>query len=683
MNGPLRDSTPRQTRRRLTPGVLGGFAVVVGVLVASHFVASTNLRTVYESTERVAHTFQVKADLDQLMATLIDAETGQRGFIITGDASYLVLYERARPQIAAQVADLQMLTTDNGDDQQADLDRMAAMARRRLARLAEGITRRQNGGFAAAQDAIADGEGKGLMGEIRALVARMEAREDARLAARTAQADQSVRVALVTRDVTSGVAVAAVILLFLGIRRFAAERWRAAETAENLKVTLASIGDAVMTTDAEARVTRVNVAAQSLTGWSETEAIGKPFSEVFVIVSEESREASLDPVTCVLREGHIVGLANHTLLVTKDGREIPIDDSAAPIRTQSGELAGAVVVFRDITERRGVEREREALLERARAAQAEIERASALKDQFLAVLSHELRTPLSAVLGYANLLSQGALPPERATHAVHAIVRNAQAQSRLIESLLDLSRVMAGKLEIDLQRVDVAKVVDAAVDVVRPQADAKRIRIDVDMPRLVTVVGDSGRLQQVLWNLLSNAVKFTPAHGRIRVRVSEQQATVQIEVTDTGQGISTEFLAHVFDRFKQADGRSRTGLGLGLAVVKELVQAHGGTVVARSDGDGRGSTFVVTLPASLPSQQEANLVHDRGPVAEAAQPLLNLEIVVVDDDADLRELLSLLLGSKGARVRTVGSAAAAMDALAQHPTDVLLADVLMPDEDGY
>jgi signal transduction histidine kinase/CheY-like chemotaxis protein len=388
-------------------------------------------------------------------------------------------------------------------------------------------------------------------------------------------------------------------------------------------------------------------------------------------------------VTCVLREGHIVGLANHTLLVTKDGREIPIDDSAAPIRTQSGELAGAVVVFRDITERRGVEREREALLERARAAQAEIERASALKDQFLAVLSHELRTPLSAVLGYANLLSQGALPPERATHAVHAIVRNAQAQSRLIESLLDLSRVMAGKLEIDLQRVDVAKVVDAAVDVVRPQADAKRIRIDVDMPRLVTVVGDSGRLQQVLWNLLSNAVKFTPAHGRIRVRVSEQQATVQIEVTDTGQGISTEFLTHVFDRFKQADGRSRTGLGLGLAVVKELVQAHGGTVVARSDGDGRGSTFVVTLPASLPSQQEANLVHDRGPVAEAAQPLLNLEIVVVDDDADLRELLSLLLGSKGARVRTVGSAAAAMDALAQHPTDVLLADVLMPDEDGY
>jgi CheY-like chemotaxis protein/anti-sigma regulatory factor (Ser/Thr protein kinase) len=346
-------------------------------------------------------------------------------------------------------------------------------------------------------------------------------------------------------------------------------------------------------------------------------------------------------------------------------------------------LAGAVVVFRDITERRGVEREREALLERARAAQAEIERASALKDQFLAVLSHELRTPLSAVLGYANLLSQGALPPERATHAVHAIVRNAQAQSRLIESLLDLSRVMAGKLEIDLQRVDVAKVVDAAVDVVRPQADAKDISIDVEMPRLVTVVGDGGRLQQVLWNLLSNAVKFTPAHGRIHVRVSRQSSTVQIEVIDTGQGISSEFLPHVFDRFKQADSRSPTGLGLGLAVVKELVQAHGGTVVASSDGDGRGSTFVVTLPESLPRQQDANLVQDVNAMAEAARPLLNLEILVVDDDADLRELLSLLLGSKGARVRTVGSAAAAMDALAQHPTDVLLADVLMPDEDGY
>ena len=511
------------------------------------------------------------------------------------------------------------------------------------------------------------------------------------------------------------------------------------ESAERLRITIASIGDAVAASDERGRITQLNPVAERLTGWREAEALGRMFAEVLVLVNEETRTAVPNPVERVLREGVVVGLANHTLLIARDGRELPIDDSAAPVRDEAGHLLGAVMVFRDITERRQVEREREVreriaqelaaivessddaivgkdlngvitawngaaeqmygyaaheaigrsirlivpedrwreedeilerinrgerlnhfetvrcrkdggtvavsltvspirdakgalvgasktardisarkeveearatLLAREHAARVELERASRMKDEFLAVLSHELRTPLNAVLGYASLLATGSLPRERTAHALKAIQRNAQAQSRLIESLLDLSRITAGKLELDLRRIDARKLVESAVDVVRPDADAKGIALEVEGPSLeVPLVGDGGRLQQVLWNLLSNAVKFTPTGEQIRVRLTTLGSDVRIDVEDTGQGIEMDFLPYVFDRFKQGDGRqdgSSTGLGLGLALVREMVQAHGGTVLAESAGQGRGSTFTVTLP----SRQHASTTAD-------------------------------------------------------------------------
>jgi CheY-like chemotaxis protein len=338
----------------------------------------------------------------------------------------------------------------------------------------------------------------------------------------------------------------------------------------------------------------------------------------------------------------------------------------------------------NITERKQVEEERAQLLAREQTARADIERASRLKDDFLAVLSHELRTPLNAVLGYAHLLSSDLLPADRTKHAFAAIQRNAQAQARLVESLLDLSRIMAGKLELDLQDLDVLKLVESAVDVIRPEAEAKGIAIDVVVPAPApTLTGDGGRLQQVLWNLLSNATKFTPRGGRIGIQVLRQDSEISIQIRDTGQDIKSEFLPYVFDRFKQADGhngQSPSGLGLGLALVREMVNAHGGTVVADSQGDGHGSTFTVRLPVStVTTSQSAHAA--RSDVRVTSLP--GLDILVVDDDGDVRDLLALLLESRGAAVRTASSSTEALEAIVGGRPDVLLADLGMPDEDGY
>ena len=285
-----------------------------------------------------------------------------------------------------------------------------------------------------------------------------------------------------------------------------------------------------------------------------------------------------------------------------DGRRVTMIGGAMPLLDAAGQVRGVVSSFSDITDRKRLEKQRAELLAREQAARADVDRANHLKDEFLAVLSHELRTPLNAVLGYAHLLVAGALPADRARHALDAIQRNAQAQARLVESLLDLSRVMSGKLELELQKLELRKLVDAAMDVVRPEAEAKGLQLDVVLPENdVTLYGDGGRLDQVLWNLLSNAIKFTPPGGRIGVKAAAGDGEVTLQITDTGDGISPTFLPHVFDRFKQADNRrSLTGLGLGLALVREMIHAHGGRVLAESPGEGRGSTFTITLPLSGP-----------------------------------------------------------------------------------
>jgi PAS domain S-box-containing protein len=341
---------------------------------------------------------------------------------------------------------------------------------------------------------------------------------------------------------------------------------------------------------------------EALTGWKQTEAVGRPIDEVLTLLNEQSRDRVDNPVESVLRTGVISHLANHTILVPRSGREIPIDDSAAPIKTPDGRITGVVMVFRDITEQRRAEAERAILLERANDARAEAERANRAKDEFLAMLSHELRTPLGSIVGWSQVLKSGDLPPEKAQYALQAIIRGAETETHLVDSLLDLSRIKSGKIHLDLKHVELSQIVAAAVDTVQHAAQAKRIALElsrVPSPAIL-VNGDADRLQQIMWNLLSNAIKFTPENGRIQIRLSCAAANAVIEVCDNGRGIRADFLSRIFDRFTQdynGGPERHAGLGLGLAIVRGLVEAHHGTIDVASAGEGLGSTFIVSLPA--------------------------------------------------------------------------------------
>jgi PAS domain S-box-containing protein len=348
----------------------------------------------------------------------------------------------------------------------------------------------------------------------------------------------------------------------------------------------------------------------------------------------------------------------------RDRGRIVLDDDGTPVAA-----TGAVM---DVTERREQEEHNEALLR-------ELERANRVKDEFLATLSHELRTPLNAVLGWTRMLRRGAVSPDRTPSILETIERNASAQMQLVEELLDLSAMAAGGLRLSITRVNLKEVISGAVETVRPAAEAKTLALSVTVSdRLDEIAGDPARLRQVLWNLLANAVKFTPAGGAIDVRVADGPSDVEIIVTDSGPGIPPDFLPHVFEPFRQGDDsatRTVGGLGLGLAIVRHIVEAHGGVVTAHSDGDGRGATFVVRLPTGrVPRNAETR---------SGAGSLRGRRVLAVDDDESMQELVATMLLMYGVSVRTAGRASDAMHILSEWRPDVLLTDIAMPGEDGY
>jgi signal transduction histidine kinase/CheY-like chemotaxis protein len=323
---------------------------------------------------------------------------------------------------------------------------------------------------------------------------------------------------------------------------------------------------------------------------------------------------------------------------------------------------------------------------------AEAERLNRVKDEFLATLSHELRTPLNAILGWACMLSDGRLDGQRQKDAVMAILRNAQAQSHMVNDILDVSRIISGKLRLAVRPVDLAGVVSSAVDMIRPAAEAKHIRISTALTPHSIIVGDADRLQQVVWNLLSNAVKFTPKGGCVDVRVEPKDSQLALSVSDTGIGIEPSFLPHLFQRFRQADSsttRQHGGLGLGLAVVRHMVELHGGTVSAESAGLDHGATFLVTLPVRAVAmshlEPETGTAHAKAETGGGRDvPALNgTRVLVVDDEPDAREMLQAALAQFGADVRTAADAQEATDLIQQWHPDVLAADIGMPGEDGY
>ncbi|MDZ8228196.1 MAG: PAS domain S-box protein [Nostoc sp. ChiVER01] len=378
-------------------------------------------------------------------------------------------------------------------------------------------------------------------------------------------------------------------------------------------------------------------------------------------------------------------------MLAADGRVVWLYDIVNVVRDENGPqlLHGFMI---DITDRKQAEQEREQLLKREQTARADAEAANRMKDEFLATLSHELRTPLNAVLGWAQLLRNRKFDETTTARALETIERNTKSLAQLIEDVLDVSRIIRGTLHLNIHRVKLVPLVEAAIDTVYPAAQAKEISINCKFdPEVGVVVGDGNRLQQVVWNLLSNAVKFTPKGGRIDVQLERIESSVQIRVSDTGVGIAAEFLCHVFERFYQQDSsitRSHGGLGLGLAIVRHLVELHGGTVSAESPGIGQGATFIVNLPMKA-VYVDANTAEQLSPVGDTQDTnnylpkLDDLRVLIVDDEADARHLLTTILGQYGAQVMAAPSASDALLALQEFRPHILVSDIGMPQEDGY
>lgn len=465
---------------------------------------------------------------------------------------------------------------------------------------------------------------------------------------------------------------------------------------EWFRVTLDSIGDAVIATDAAGAVTYMNRQAEALTGWLLDDAQGKPLVEVFEIRDEKTRQLIEDPAQQVMNSEDVVRLADDSLLISREGAERPIDDSCAPIRSDDGRIIGVVLVFRDVSEQRSTERERqtiaaerERLLYAERAARTDAERANRIKDEFVAMVSHELRTPLNAILGWAQLMMGGTQDSEVITHGLDVIARNTRLQARLISDLLDVSRIASGKLQLDIQPTELVPIIAAAMETVEQDAAAKNIRIRRDLDLSIEpIAGDRMRLQQIVWNLLANAIKFSPHGGQISVSLRRNGADVEIVVADSGVGISAQVLPYIFDPFRQADQsitRRFGGLGLGLAIVKHVAELHGGSVLAVSPGEGQGATFTVRLPAA--DRVVAGRVTAPSGGRDTTEAVTgwprDLHVLVVEDEKDTAQFLKRLLESHGARVSLADSAHEALACFAGDPPQIVVSDIGLQEVDGY
>ena len=462
------------------------------------------------------------------------------------------------------------------------------------------------------------------------------------------------------------------------------ERRQAQKAEAHLAAIVESSDDAIIGKNLNSIITSWNRGAERLFGYTAQEAIGQPvtmlmqperFNEEPGILERIRRGESIDHYETVRRR--------------KDGTLVQVSLSVSPITDANGTIVGASKIARDITERKQAEIEREQLLASERQALERAESEARMKDEFLAILSHELRTPLNAIFGWANILRTSDDPLEIA-EGLEVIERNARAQTKIIEDLLDMSRIISGKVRLDVQRVDLLSVINSAIETVKPTAAAKQIRLtSVLDPLAGPVSGDPARLQQILWNLLTNALKFTSKGGRVHVVLERVNSHLEISVHDTGSGIAPDFLPYVFDRFRQADAsttREQRGLGLGLAIVKNLTELHGGSVRAKSPGPDRGSTFSIALPMVMNIEADPNRRHPRAVTQEPEGERLDLHgvrVLAVDDEADARHLIKRILSACGAQVETADSGAAALRFLRKTKPHVLIMDIGMPNEDGY
>ena len=940
--------------RRNPVALMVGAGAAIALLALNVAVTARSIQALKTNTRLVADTYQRVASLETVISLLKDAETEQRGFVVTGDATYLAPYRQALSDLDVAIANADQSLKDS-PEQQARMPALQAAVESKLTELAKTLTLRQNVGFEAARQRLQTNQDRRKMDNVRAIINEMSQSERGLLAERSRQATRTYQTALLTSLLSGLLALAALIAFLTALRKYLSARNQAAliisEQAENLRTTLSSIGDAVITTDAEGKVTNLNPVAESLTGWATREAAGQPLEYVFQVVNETTRQTVENPVIRALAEGIIVGLANHTILIAKDGSEKPIDDSAAPIRTASGTIVGCVLVFRDVSERRQqetqlreererlklalsaaslgqwdlnlvtgaasrnrrhdqifgydspvpdwtyemflshvVERDRPAVeqafqraietsgpwsiecqIRRADGAQRwidikanthlnatgqnermigvvgditdkrqaeedlraseqrfrqladvmpqmvwvngpdgyveyfsrrwydytgltleaslgsnwgaslhpedfqrctdcwnyslrmgelyeieyrirsqagnyrwflgralpvrddsgqiikwfgtctdiddtkrlEMERsqlaaglaeANRRKDEFLATLAHELRNPLAPIRNGLQILrltsqrsAQQSSQVNEATERIQAMMERQLAQMvRLIDELMDISRISRGKVELRRQQVELSAVIEQAVEASRPAIEqaGQTLRVAL-LPDPIYLRADLMRLVQVFSNLLNNAGKYSEPNSEIALTVAQAvglergtSAEVVVSVRDTGVGIAAEMLPEIFElftqvrgAFEQAAGQAATlsqgGLGIGLTLVKQLVEMHGGSVSAYSEGLGQGSEFVVRLPTVVPQHQavENN--------TSEPQPINVRRILIVDDNEDSAMTLSMLFEMTGDETQTAHDGLKAVETAETFRPDVALLDIGLPGLSGY
>jgi len=669
-----------QTARNLRP-IFVGFAIylVIGTL-AMYFMG----RRVITANAEIFRQRETIDRLLDLMSTVKDAETGQRGFLLTGEERYLGPYNAAISRVQQDLGQLDGLVSQ-GELPASDVRQLRELVDEKLRELGDTVRlRREKGGADGATAIVRTNVGENLMEKLRNFVGELVSREESHLQDARSDFFRVSNYRTLTFIVT---AIAGLFFIAWAYQRVAGEverRYTAGlETQRQknlLEVTLASIGDGVIITDLQGRITFMNRVAETLTGWSATEANQRPCREVFKIVSETTREPVEGPVELVLKNGSVVGLANHTVLIRKDGTELAIDDSGAPIRDLSGALHGVVLVFRDFTERREAQR-------RLQAAKNDAETASKAKDRFLAMLSHELRMPLTPVLATLAAWEAGHALPAPFDDDIHMLRRNVELEARLIDDLLDLTRIVRGQLLLNLELVDVHGLIQSVMGMYRSEILGKRLKVAVELKAAEHYVNaDPARLHQILWNIVKNAAKFTPEGGTISIATSNGSATdgesipLLITIADNGIGMTPAVLAKLFSPFQQAEPHNARygGLGLGMAIAKALVDVHEGTISATSAGTGKGSTFTVTLPTvaaptgTTPTEQ----------TPASSSPPRSLRILLVEDHADTARTMARLLRRLGHEVKVGESYASAVQLARGEDFDLILSDIGLPDGTG-
>jgi PAS domain S-box-containing protein len=786
--------------RKLAKKNLTGSIIVALAVIGLAWLQRSATDELLDTTRRVEHTREVESELQMLLSALREAETGQRGFLLDGDASYLEPYDRATSSVDGHLARLEALIADEPAQRPRlrDLRRLVAT---KLEEMAATLRLFNSGDRPAALQVFRSGAGLRIMDQVQALTDSMRTQETSLLAFRAERANEAARRLKLTSIVGTTIVLALLAILLVVTRSDLLGRARAeAEALESearLRTTIRSIADGVLVTDLRGRITFLNAVAEHLTGWREGEAIGRRVGEVFrtrgegipvgeglmaagsqerlapilaspaTLVAKDGTETAIAPSVAMIRDERgrehgvvlvfrditeqqrseravqrlaaivassakaIIGetldnvvtdwnpgaealfgftademigrrlrdvappigldpdLPNTRELVagrrvpdfdtrrtTKDGRTMDVAESVSAIYDAQGQVVGISRIVRDVTESR---RQREEIIE----ARQRLEEANAAKDRFLAMLSHELRTPLTPILASVHRLEQRRQLPSGLADSLAMIRRNAELEVRLINDLLDLTRIARGKVRLDIAPVDLHVVLSSVAQTCRSEAVEKGLRVDVRLGAAEHfVMGDAARLQQVFWNLVRNAIKFTPTGGRVIVSTENPEPReVRVCVSDTGTGIRPEFLPRIFEAFEQ-DGAKvpRTGLGLGLAIAKSLVDEHGGAIWAGSRDEGRGASFFVRL-AVTPARPVVPVRPASARIAPGARR--GISVLVVEDDPDTREALRQLLVDAGFDVRVAEGVEEAVRAHDDRSVDVLVSDLGLADGSGW